>query len=163
MDFGKLLIIATSAILINNFVLMRFLGLCPYIGVSKRLDSALGMGMGDGDGDGQGDGTGQGFGTGQGGTGGEGQGRGGEPLENKTATGFEDKKTATKLGKGKILHQLFVSGTPEKGEALVEYTDVARAAKQQAASSLAREKIPREYENIVKDYFDSLEIKKKED
>ena len=45
MDFGKLLIIATGAILINNFVLMRFLGICPYIGVSRRIDSALGMGM----------------------------------------------------------------------------------------------------------------------
>lgn len=37
--------LAISAILINNFVLARFLGLCPYIGVSKKLDSALGMGM----------------------------------------------------------------------------------------------------------------------
>jgi len=38
-------IIAISAILINNFVLARFLGLCPFIGVTKRLDSAFGMGM----------------------------------------------------------------------------------------------------------------------
>ncbi len=41
----KLMVIAVSAILINNFVLTRFLGLCPYLGVSKRLDSALGMSM----------------------------------------------------------------------------------------------------------------------
>ena len=33
------------SILINNFVLSRFLGLCPYVGVSKKLDSAVGMGM----------------------------------------------------------------------------------------------------------------------
>ncbi len=39
------LIIIISAAFINNFVLSRFLGLCPFIGVSKRLDSALGMGM----------------------------------------------------------------------------------------------------------------------
>ncbi|MBN1898588.1 MAG: electron transport complex subunit RsxA [Spirochaetes bacterium] len=39
------LIIIVSAAFINNFVLSRFLGLCPFIGVSKRLDSALGMGM----------------------------------------------------------------------------------------------------------------------
>ncbi len=36
---------AIAAIFVQNFVLARFLGLCPYIGVSKKLDSALGMGM----------------------------------------------------------------------------------------------------------------------
>lgn len=45
MDFGQLFIIAIGTIFINNFVLMRFLGICPYIGVSKQLDSAVGMGM----------------------------------------------------------------------------------------------------------------------
>jgi electron transport complex protein RnfA len=45
MEFNQLLIIAISAIFINNFVLSRFLGICPYIGVSKNMDSALGMGM----------------------------------------------------------------------------------------------------------------------
>ncbi|MDZ7378938.1 MAG: electron transport complex subunit RsxA, partial [candidate division KSB1 bacterium] len=44
MDVRSLLIIAVGAIFINNFVLMRFLGICPYIGVSKSLDSAVGMG-----------------------------------------------------------------------------------------------------------------------
>ena len=37
--------ISIGAILINNFVLSRFLGLCPFFGVSKKLSSALGMGM----------------------------------------------------------------------------------------------------------------------
>ncbi len=32
-----------GAILVNNFVLIRFLGICPFLGVSKRLDTALGM------------------------------------------------------------------------------------------------------------------------
>jgi electron transport complex protein RnfA len=45
MDIQFLFIIAISAIFINNFVLSRFLGICPYIGVSKQLDSAIGMGM----------------------------------------------------------------------------------------------------------------------
>ncbi len=45
MDVGKLLSIAIGAILINNFVLARFLGLCPFLGVSKQLDSAVGMGF----------------------------------------------------------------------------------------------------------------------
>ena len=37
--------LAVFAIFVNNFVLSKFLGLCPYIGVSKKLDSAIGMGM----------------------------------------------------------------------------------------------------------------------
>jgi len=32
-----------GAILVNNFVLTRFLGICPFLGVSKRLDTAIGM------------------------------------------------------------------------------------------------------------------------
>jgi len=34
-----------SIIIINNFVLTKFLGTCPYLGVSGRLDTAFGMGM----------------------------------------------------------------------------------------------------------------------
>lgn len=46
MEFiGKIFSLAIAAIFVQNFVLSRFLGLCPYIGVSKKLDSALGMGM----------------------------------------------------------------------------------------------------------------------
>ncbi len=41
----SLIQISIGAILINNFVLMKFLGLCPFFGVSKRLSSAVGMGM----------------------------------------------------------------------------------------------------------------------
>jgi len=45
MDFSTLFIIIIGSIFINNFVISRFLGLCPYIGVSKKMDSAIGMGM----------------------------------------------------------------------------------------------------------------------
>lgn len=37
--------ILISTIFINNYVLSQMLGLCPFLGVSRRLDSALGMGM----------------------------------------------------------------------------------------------------------------------
>ncbi len=43
--FGRIVALAIAAIFVHNFVLARFLGLCPYIGVSKKVDSALGMGM----------------------------------------------------------------------------------------------------------------------
>ena len=45
MDLGQLLAIIIGAIFVSNFVLARFLGLCPFVGVSKDSDSALGMGM----------------------------------------------------------------------------------------------------------------------
>lgn len=41
----NLIIISIGTIFINNFVLSRFLGLCPFIGVSKKLDSVIGMGV----------------------------------------------------------------------------------------------------------------------
>jgi electron transport complex protein RnfA len=37
------LLLIVGAILVHNFVLTRFLGICPFLGVSKRLDTALGM------------------------------------------------------------------------------------------------------------------------
>jgi len=41
---GYILLII-SAVLVNNFVLARFLGICPFLGVSKKVETALGMGM----------------------------------------------------------------------------------------------------------------------
>ncbi len=40
----ELLIIAVSSALVNNVVLSQFLGICPFIGVSKKIDTAAGMG-----------------------------------------------------------------------------------------------------------------------
>ena len=37
--------IALTSIFVQNFVLVKFLGICPFLGVSKKLDTALGMGM----------------------------------------------------------------------------------------------------------------------
>lgn len=40
----ELLIILISAALVNNVVLSQFLGLCPFLGVSKKVDTSIGMG-----------------------------------------------------------------------------------------------------------------------
>jgi electron transport complex protein RnfA len=40
-----LILILISTVFVNNFVLSRFLGICPFLGVSKKVDTALGMGM----------------------------------------------------------------------------------------------------------------------
>jgi electron transport complex protein RnfA len=44
-DTGLILI---GAVLVNNFVLVKFLGLCPFMGVSRKLDSAYGMALATG-------------------------------------------------------------------------------------------------------------------
>ena len=38
------LLIFISAIFVNNIVLSQFLGICPFLGVSKKIDTAIGMG-----------------------------------------------------------------------------------------------------------------------
>ena len=44
-NFGTILAFAINAILIENVVLAQFMGCCPFFGVSKKSDTALGMGM----------------------------------------------------------------------------------------------------------------------
>ena len=44
-NIAQLLAIFFSAAVVNNFVLYRFLGICPFLGVSKKTGSALGMGL----------------------------------------------------------------------------------------------------------------------
>jgi len=38
-------LIVVGTVLVNNVVLVQFLGLCPFMGVSRQLDSALGLGL----------------------------------------------------------------------------------------------------------------------
>jgi electron transport complex protein RnfA len=40
-----LLIVFVGVVLVNNFVLTRFLGICPFLGVSKQTETAMGMGF----------------------------------------------------------------------------------------------------------------------
>ena len=41
----KLAVIFFTMILVDNYVLAKFLGICPFLGVSKKLDSAVGMSL----------------------------------------------------------------------------------------------------------------------
>ena len=45
MEIFKLLSITLGAILTNNFIFSQFLGCCPFLGVSKKVDTAVGMGI----------------------------------------------------------------------------------------------------------------------
>jgi electron transport complex protein RnfA len=40
-----LVFIIIGSVLVNNFVMSQFLGICPFLGVSKKIDTAIGMGM----------------------------------------------------------------------------------------------------------------------
>ena len=45
MDFKMLLYILLMGVFVNNYVLQRFLGICPFLGVSKKFNQAVGMGV----------------------------------------------------------------------------------------------------------------------
>lgn len=41
----KIVLLMLNAILVNNFVMSRFLGICPFLGVSNKVETAVGMGL----------------------------------------------------------------------------------------------------------------------
>jgi len=45
LDLGNLFAIIIGSIFINNFIFAKFLGICPFMGVSKKIESSIGMGM----------------------------------------------------------------------------------------------------------------------
>ncbi|MFH1136060.1 MAG: electron transport complex subunit RsxA [Pseudomonadota bacterium] len=45
MGFGDYILFIVGAVLVNNILLVRFLGQCPFLGVSRRMDTAVGMSM----------------------------------------------------------------------------------------------------------------------
>ena len=42
---NNLLLIVVGGVLVNNYVMSQFLGICPFLGVSKKVETAIGMGM----------------------------------------------------------------------------------------------------------------------
>ena len=43
--FKELILILMAGVLVNNYVLQQFLGICPFLGVSKKVNQATGMGV----------------------------------------------------------------------------------------------------------------------
>ena len=41
----EIILVIISSILVNNYILSRFLGICPFLGVSKKVDTSIGMGL----------------------------------------------------------------------------------------------------------------------
>jgi hypothetical protein len=92
------------------------------------------------------------------GTGGKGQGRGGNPPEGKDGDG--DFKNTFLGGKfdlsGKIVGVSSFKGLPAKGEAKAEYKELFKRFKKSAEDTLNKEKIPVEYKDYIKRYFESI-------
>jgi Na+-translocating ferredoxin:NAD+ oxidoreductase subunit A len=44
-EFTQVILLFASTVLVNNFILVRFLGICPFLGVSKQVETAFSMGL----------------------------------------------------------------------------------------------------------------------
>ena len=44
-QFTRIILLFVSTVLVNNFILVRFLGICPFLGVSKQVETAFSMGL----------------------------------------------------------------------------------------------------------------------
>lgn len=85
-------------------------------------------------------------------------GKGGVSEDGTDAnTALNKTRIKGKLGEGEVLGSLFVRGTPKKGEALVEYSEIVKGARDEAADALSKEEIPLGYKGLIKGYFDSIE------
>lgn len=45
MNFNEIILLLVSSIFVNNVVMVRILGLCPFLGISKKLEASIGMGI----------------------------------------------------------------------------------------------------------------------
>ena len=91
---------------------------------------------------------------------GKGTGRGGVSEDGSDAgTMTEKQRIRGQLDKGEVLGSTFVRGTPTKGQALVEYSEIVRGARDEATDALSKEEIPQGYKGLIKGYFDSIDPK----
>jgi hypothetical protein len=60
------------------------------------------------------------------------------------------------LGKGVIVGSWFTKGEPPKGQAFAEYAEVRAAFEAEALEALQKQKVPAEYKEYVRDYFDAI-------
>ena len=97
--------------------------------------------------------SGRGKGSGRG----RGRGRGLRPRGAADGTQFEKSKVKGQLGKGPILGAFTVKGLPPKGNTNVEYSDVVTRYKEAAEEALDKERIPANYRDLVRNYFESIE------
>ncbi|HRX83920.1 MAG TPA: hypothetical protein P5572_02755 [Phycisphaerae bacterium] len=121
----------------------------------SSLDQARGNCQGNkpGQGQGQGQGNEQNEGSGMGNLG---QGKGGLANSQKTDVGFKVERGEVKTTKGRIIGQFLVDGEQVKGEATDEFVELITAAERAATDTVNRERLPRQYQKSVREYFSRL-------
>ena len=94
----------------------------------------------------------------RGGMGGPGRGAGGKiPDEPGQPAKYQKFKVRGRVGKGRIVGELFVKGPQAKGEVSGEYVEVVGEARQEAADALSKQRIPQSYRDFIREYFNSLD------
>ena len=96
---------------------------------------------------------GQGMGPGMGGPG---TGEGGVAEFAPEDVTFDVKRLKGDLRKGRVVGSFFSDGKQVKGDVKVQYAEEVRAAEAEAAQALEQEKIPRAYEEYIRDYFHKM-------
>ncbi len=121
----------------------------------KPCSNCGGSGQKPGQGQGQGGGKGKGGGQG-GGMGDLGQGRGGVVSQEETPVDFKMEREKVQVTKGRIIGQFLVDGEQVKGEAKDDFVELISAAERTATDTVNRDRIPRQYQKAVKEYFSRL-------
>ncbi len=88
-------------------------------------------------------------------------GQGGKAKENPSDTGFDKSRVKSQLGKGKMVGSWFSKGEPPSGKALTEYSEAQQSSSEEAKDALSKQKVPAEYQNYVREYFDSIRVQEK--
>lgn len=99
----------------------------------------------------------QGKAQGKGGMGQLGRGRGGLASEAQTDVGFKKERAKVHTGKGSIIGQFLIEGEQVKGDVSKEFVEVVTAAEREASDAVSRDRVPRQYQKAVKDYFSNVQ------
>jgi hypothetical protein len=85
-----------------------------------------------------------------------GRGRGGAAPEQETAVDFKVERGKVETTKGAIIGQFLVDGEQVKGDVTPEFAEVVTAAERDASDAVNRDRIPRQYQEAVKEYFSDV-------
>ncbi|MHC4090727.1 MAG: hypothetical protein ACYSVY_10710, partial [Planctomycetota bacterium] len=86
-----------------------------------------------------------------------GRGRGGLAPEEKTSVAYKIHKAKTQTTKGRIIGQFLIDGQQIKGDVSKELAETIAAEETEATDLIHRDRIPRQYQKAVKEYFSSVQ------
>ncbi len=86
-----------------------------------------------------------------------GKGRGGIAPEEQTNVGFKTERGKVHTGKGAVIGQFYFEGEQVKGEVNKNIAEVVSAAEREASDRMSRDRVPRQYQKSVKEYFSTVQ------